>query len=110
MNIQMYIDNETLWPIDEEKIKDEVLKICFSIGFAENECIEAAFPANDPVEDVPEITISNPMTPLYEDSFWCKYMKQAFNETPKDIYDELVQTVISLFQEWEKEFKSNSEI
>ena len=106
----MYVDNENLWPIDEEKIKDEVLKSCFSIGFAENECIEATFPANNPVEGAPEIKINNPMTPLNEHSFWCKYMQSYFNTPPKDIYDQLVQAVSTLFHEWEKEFNDNPEI
>ena len=106
----MYVDNENLWPIDEKKIKGEVLKICFSIGFAENDCIEATFPANNPVRGTPEIKINNPMTPLYNGSFWCEYMNTYFNEHPKDIYDELVQAVNNLFQEWEKEFDNNPEI
>ena len=82
----------------------------FSIGFAENICIEATFPANNPIKDAPEIKINNPMTPLNRDSFWCKYMNSVFNETPKDIYDKLVQAVTSLFQEWEKKFRNNPEI
>ena len=106
----MYVDNEELWPIDEEKIKDEVLKICFSIGFAENECIEATFPVNNPVEGAPEIKINNPMTPLNKNSFWCEHMQSYFDTPPKDIYDQLVQAVNNLFQEWEKEFNDSPEI
>ena len=106
----MYVDNENLWPIDVKKIKDEVLKICFSIGFAENECIEATFPANNPVAGTSEITINNPMTPLNEHSFWCEYMQSYFNTPFKDIDDQLVQAVNHLFQEWKKEFNDNPEI
>ena len=106
----MYVDNENLWPIDEEKITDNVLKICFSIGFAENDCIETTFPANNPIEGVSEIVINNPMTPLNEQSFWCEHMQLFFNETPEDIYDQLVHAVNNLFREWNKEFNNNPEI
>lgn len=106
----MSVDNENLWPINEEEINDEILKVCFSIGFSENDCIECTFPANNPVERAPEIKINNPMTPLNEESFWCKYMVSFFNETPEDIYDELVQAVNHLFQEWEKELGDSPEI
>ena len=75
-----------------------------------NECIEAIFPANNPVEGVPEVRINNPMTPLNENSFWCEYMQSFFNEHPEDIYDQLVHAVHNLFQEWEREFNNNPEI
>ena len=103
----MYVDNENLWPIDEEKITDEILKSCFAIGFAENDCIEATFPANNPVRNAPEIVVNNPMSPLNENSFWCEYMQSFFNKAPEDVYDQLVQTVNHLFQEWKKEFEAN---
>ena len=97
-----------MWGISE--IDNDLTKIIFSIGFAENECIEAIFPANNPVEGVPEVRINNPMTPLNENSFWCEYMQSFFSEHPEDIYDQLVQTVNDLFQEWKKEFNNNPEI
>ena len=103
-------EQDNLWPIDEEKIKDEILKICFSIGFAENDCIETTFPANNPIEGAHEIVINNSMTPLNNNSFWCEHMQHIFNNPTKDIYDQLVQAVNNLFQEWEKKFKNNTKI
>ena len=106
----MYLNHDYLWPITFEKINDDLLKICFSIGFAQNDCIEATFPANNPIEDVPEMRINNPMNPLNPNSFWCEFMKPNFNlDNPKDIYDRLVQSVNNFFKEWEKELGSDSE-
>lgn len=107
----MWADADEIWPITMPRsLERKVTKICFSIGFSENECIEAIFPANNPVKGVREIVARNPMTPLDQTSFWSKNIAQYFQEGGKSKEDLLVASVTQLYKLWKKEFKQRKEI
>lgn len=107
----MWVDADELWALEiPSKLENKVTKICFAIGFSENECIEALFPANNPVEGSKEIVISNPMTPLDQNSFWSKTMQSFFAASGNSVEDQLVASVNSIYAAWETEFTSRKEI
>jgi hypothetical protein len=47
-----------------------VFQSAFAIAYAENECAETTFPANNPVNGLQELVVNNPMTPINAGSFW----------------------------------------
>ena len=107
----MWSDADEMWPlIVPKRLERKVTKICFSIGFSENECVEIIFPANNPVRGVKEIGVRNPMTPLDKTSFWSVNLAQYFQESSKAKEDRLVASVNQLYKLWKKEFKQKKEI
>lgn len=100
-----------LWaPEIPENLNKIVLKYTFAIGFAENECVETKFPANNPVKDAPEIYCTNPMAPTNPESFWSKVMASVFQDDENSLPDQLVRAVNELYKEWSTRFKRTPEI
>jgi hypothetical protein len=63
----MWIDADNMWePIIPEKLKRSAFQTAIAIGYAENECVETSFPANNPIAGAPEIVVSNPLTPFID--------------------------------------------
>jgi len=108
----MWVDAEELWaPIcDSVKKTSKLLDFAWAIGFAENECVETVFPANNPINSVPEIFVPNPMTPLNRDSFWSQVMAKQFSNKNDSTPFMLVATVNQLFITWKKIFKERKSI
>ena len=107
----MWCDNDKLWiPAIPDKLSNEVNKLSYAIGFADNECIETYYPANNPIVETRELFLSNPMTPLDPESFWNTDMKALFDHGPTSIADELVDKVNHLYSVWNNYFKDNTEI
>lgn len=109
----MWTDAMQIWtPTLKEKQEKIATWYSFAIGFAENDCIETSFPANNPVEGLNEIYCSNPMSPNYPDSFWSKIMSTDFlEESDKDFLPKkLVNAVLKLYKEWKSRFHYSSEI
>jgi hypothetical protein len=84
-----------------------VSRICASIAYAENDCIEVIFPANNPIRNAPEVTVSNPLTPLSNTSFWSQNFKEEFSKQINDSASELVASVNDIYNQWEKIVKKN---
>ncbi len=109
-NYPLWADALELWPINiPATLFNYVLKIVFSIGLAENECIETLFPADNPVKGAPEIMIFNPMAPTNPESFWSRHMDQLFSES-KSTPDQLVRSVKNLYVVWRNIFHGRPEI
>jgi hypothetical protein len=107
----LWADALELWvPEIPKNLKTEVIKYSFAIGFAENECVETLFPANNPIKGNPEIYCTNPMSPTNPSSFWSTVMSSHFSKSNNSLPDRLVQAVNSLYIEWKKRFKINPEI
>jgi hypothetical protein len=67
----MWVDADDMWaPSISPRLERKIFSLAFAIGFAENECVETYFPANNPLAGTREIFLSNPMTPLDPQSFW----------------------------------------
>lgn len=103
----MWADAEELWvPADTNApLYSKLIDYAFALGFAENECVETVFPAHNPIQGAPEISISNPMTPNNPKSFWNTVMLPSMT-TKMD----LINAVNAIFKEWASRFKDTSEI
>ncbi|MCP0914915.1 hypothetical protein NKV53_11310 [Legionella sp. 27cVA30] len=109
----IWADAYELWaPKIPKQLENNVRKYVFSIGLAENECIETKFPANNPIEGSEEIHCNNPMSPLDPNSFWSKIMSSDFSRTDdKDsLPQKLVNSVFDLYKEWQSRFRYSPEI
>lgn len=94
----MWVDAMEMWGLDATR---EVQRITYAIGFAENECVETVFPANNPVKGSPEIFVTNPMSPMSRDSFWNREMSPLFDNGSSDAH-ELVKQVKAVYSKWKK--------
>jgi hypothetical protein len=107
----IWADAEELWaPQIPKKLEKKIKKYIFAIGFAENECIETKFPANNPVKDTTEIHCINPMSPSNPNSFWSNTLAHEFLNANDDLPSQLVKAVYALYAEWKKKFKLYPEI
>ena len=96
----MWVDSEDLWePTIPEKLERPVFQTAIAIGYAENECVETSFPANNPIAGAPQIVVGNPLTPLSKDSFWTKTLKPYCDGTPASV-SKLTRCVDVLFAKW----------
>ena len=102
----IWVNQMEMWGID---LTNEIIKISYSIGFAENECVETRFPANNPINGVQEIFVSNPMSPNSKSSFWSTVMRPMFDEGSSPV-DELVKAVLALYKKWKSHLADRPEI
>lgn len=104
----LWANNLEMWGVDEKLLNDQrMINFIFSISYAENECIETYFPANNPIRGCEELHLTNPMTPLIKDSFWKKTMEPAIKKTDQNVHD-LLENTNKLFKEWKKELGSDT--
>jgi hypothetical protein len=82
----------------------------FAIGFADNDCVETIFPANNPVDGLKEIYCTNPMSPNNLDSFWSVYLKKEVLNNDNQLINDLVDSVNNLYAAWKNEFNLNPDI
>ncbi len=101
----MWIDADNMWePTIPEKLERTVFQTAVAIGYAENECVEARFPANNPIPGVPELTVNNPMTPLNPASFWSATMSPYCSRPTLSNVADLLGTVDQMFGDWNRLF------
>jgi len=106
----MWIDADNMWePTIPAKLEKTVFQIAFAIGYAENECVQTHFPANNPVQGLPELVVNNPMTPLV-DTFWSKTMRPYCDDTPPEVVASLIAAVDTLYSNWKKLFKRQTQL
>ena len=106
----MWIDADNLWaPANAKKLTPQFFQAAFAIGYSENECIEARFPANNPITGVPEIVVSNPMTPNNPNSFWSTMMRPYLRGASANLMT-LVASVDDLYSEWGRLFGRRTEL
>ncbi len=106
----MWIDADDMWePTIPEKLEKIVFQTAFAISYAENECVQTRFPANNPVQGLPELVVNNPMTPLV-DTFWAKTMRPYCDDNPSEVVASLVAAVDKLYSDWKKLFKGQTEL
>jgi len=106
----MWIDADNMWePTIPEKLEKSVFQMAFAIGYAENECVQTRFPANNPVQGLPELVVNNPMTPLV-DTFWAKTMRPYCDDSPSEAVTSLIAAVDKLYSDWKRLFKGQTEL
>lgn len=106
----MWVDADELWePSIPKKLEKTTFQIAFAIGYAENECVQTRFPANNPVKGLPELIVNNPMTPLV-DSFWSDTIGPYCLDNPSNTVASLIRAVDKLYADWKKLFKGRTEL
>jgi hypothetical protein len=91
-----------MWP--------EVRRLTRAIAFADNECVEARFPANNPIIGAPEAFVANPMCPHDVESYWNKQAAALFrNRSSQTVADRLVAAVNELYAKWVALFRMRTE-
>lgn len=102
----MWADAEDMWdPSIPSNLECKVFQIALAVGYAENECVETRFPANNPVNGAPELVVRNPMTPLDPQSFWSTEIRPYVYENPPKAVRNLVTAVNELFNGWQELFR-----
>jgi hypothetical protein len=85
-------------PTIQPKLECQVLQAAFAIAYAENECVETRFPANNPIAGVPELTVNNPMSPLNPYSFWSETIRPYCGRPALSSVSGLIEAVDQLFR------------
>jgi hypothetical protein len=108
----MWADAMDLWaPRIPNRLQSRICRLTYAITFADNECLELRFPANNPVPGAPEVRLSNPLSPNDTTSFWSKHLVQHFDgTTPDGNADLLVKEVLELYASWKKLFRVHEEL
>jgi hypothetical protein len=97
----MWVDADDMWqPTIPQNLEYQVFQTAFTIAYAENECVETRFPGNNPIPGVPELFVSNPMTPLNRDSFWSATMRPYCSRPALSSVSGLIEAVDQLFGDW----------
>jgi hypothetical protein len=105
----MWVDADDMWaPHISARMERTVFQTAFAILYADNECVETRFPANNPVKGVLELTVDNPMTPLNSDSFWSKTMRPYCADNASKTVLALTKAVDKLFHDWKKLFNGHT--
>lgn len=98
----MWVDADDLWePHIPTKLERSIYQSAFAIAYAENECVETRFPANNPVRGLPELNVRNPLSPLNDQSFWLTTMRPYCNRAPSGVIA-LIDSVDELFAQWRR--------
>jgi hypothetical protein len=107
----MWVDADDMWaPSIPTRLERQVFQTAFAIAFAENECVETYFPGNNPVSGVPELFVSNPMTPLNSKSFWSVVLRPYIDDSVSSQVHTLITAVDGVFRIWRTLFKGASEL
>jgi hypothetical protein len=105
----MWVDANDLWePVIPGNLEKTLFQMAFAIGYADNECVQTHYPANNPVRDVSELVVSNPMSPL-QNTFWLNTMLPYCDESP-ELVRSLISAVDKLFSDWKKLFRGQIEL
>lgn len=106
----MWVDSDDMWaPAISEKMRSRVFEMALAIAYAENECVETYFPANNPLEGVPELFVGNPMTPLNTASFWQDTLRPQI-QRPSNSVINLIEAVDATYEVWKGQFGGASEL
>lgn len=107
----MWVDADDMWaPSISTRLEPQVFKTAFAIAFAENECVDAYFPASNPISGAPELFVSNPMTPLDPRSFWSAVLRPYIGLSAPPSVQNLIREVDETFRGWKALFKGQTEI
>jgi len=107
----MWVDADDLWaPHIPPNLQARVFACSAAIVFAENECVQTYFPANNPIVGDQELHVSNPLNPLNTDSFWHSEIRPAIIEGSSPAGDALIRAVNDLYGAWKEHLGPRHEI
>lgn len=97
----LWADAEDMWaPAIPAHLEPRVFACAAAIVFAENECVETYFPANNPVLGAKEVLVANPLTPVDPDSFWSKIIRPSIKLIVSPAASSLFDAVENVFRAW----------
>lgn len=106
----MWANASDMWPARVKKAqRGKFNRYIFSIGFAENDCLETYFPANNPEKGSEELYIGNPLSPIIKGSFWNDEIEPNLSLS-KDNCSRLIDKVKEIYSAWKKEVGSGNEL
>lgn len=99
----MWADAEDLWaPTVPPHLERRVFACASAIVFAENECVETYFPANNPAPGGRELFIGNPLSPLNRESFWSKTISPQISLHTSPAGRAVIESVNDVFMAWDR--------
>lgn len=107
----MWVDALELWPVEFESVKGKkFIELSFAYSFADNECVDIVFPANNPVKGAIEIRSGNPMSSLVRDSFWNTVMKPICDASKDPKAKAIIGSANNVYLAWDKYLKGKNEV
>lgn len=98
----MWVDADDLWAPDlPPHLEQRVFACASAIVFAENECVETYFPANNPARGTREIFVRNPLSPLDPTSYWSQTILPCINAPASPAGLLLIESVDEVFTRWD---------
>lgn len=80
----------------------QLFSLSAALILAENRCVVTRFPADDPVEGAPEVTIHNPLATNLDGNFWSKVILP--NITNSAEVDALIDKVNAIYNLWQAKY------
>jgi hypothetical protein len=107
----MWVDAEAMWgPNVPSSLQVATYATAFAIAYAENECVEVRFPANNPIQGAPELHVRNPMTPNNQESFWSQVLAPYVGRCATPHVVALIHSVDAVFDAWKTLFVVHPEL
>src|ERR1700722_18606732 len=108
----MWVDADDIWApaITDEGDAEDLYKFATAIAYAENQCVEAWFPANNPIDGTPLLYAPNPLTPLAPDSFWSLHLRHFVRDCRIPSVARVLAATDNVFHAWDSLFGSITEI
>ena len=107
----MWIDADGMWaPSIPRSLERATFQTAFAIAYAENECVETYFSANNPVNGLLELFVGNPMTPLNSESFWSSVLRPYIGDDAPLRVRHVIGAVDKVFSIWGDIFRASVEL
>ena len=107
----MWIDADGMWaPSIPTSLERCLFQSAFAIAYAENECAETTFPANNPVNGLQELVVNNPMTPINAGSFWSQVLRPYIDSDAPPSAKSLITATDNVYETWKTLFHGRLEI
>jgi len=100
----LWANQYEMWsPNIPKHIENQWYALCFAYILAENRCVVTKFEANNPVENIPEVFVDNPLCPTLKESFWSTTLDSFVTKEQTTAYL-LIESVKKLYQYWNKNY------
>jgi hypothetical protein len=107
----LWTDGLELWPPETSAVTArELVAMAATIVYADNECVDAVFPAGNPVSMAREAVLINPLTPAERSSRWNTQLGALAAHACEPKVRECIDLVDSIFSEWKRRFRAQSTI
>jgi hypothetical protein len=102
----IWANQNDLWiPNILPQMADSWHSLCFAFVLAENRCVVTKFEKDNPIPEVPEVSIDNPLCPINKNSFWSSVLDSEVKEFNAE---RLVKAINEFYKYWDKNFTKGS--